>query len=519
VPTEVNTPAAAIPRRKSATKAIGTETLNAKLNAGVKNAIRYETREEKVAVMTQAFSVSKNEGLVKAGESFSAIGRSLAGLQNLVSGSPVSTTSGLRYQKTGAPTLYVSSGNNAYSLAAIQELRQGDTVITYDEQTSELKSIRSPDTEINCEFTNNGNQRTWAAELRKSPDGTTGALAIDVNSKTWKTYGIPQPSAPWVCKPAPKRPAVIPTPIASPLPTNAPVETVNATPTMLPEPSPTPTPRGETTDQYTLGQVTDGEMPGIDAPYDNDVYDKTDEADDYDDGLPACGPDPNWVAPEPLPFRVGGGEYPEYVESLNIRLNITPRGDESLAFAFSAELSEPENIPNTNLRLPTRWNFVARVPGLTFDWGSKLSMIPKNSTFEAKGKMLVEVAKGEEQFNYVLGFKEARRATTFSMTNVGAKVTLLMAADNGNQPVTRLISSEDNSDLGTVEMKPGHSNIALVRFNDGTLMEWELWPNNAPLPFVSSAFAPPPPRPAISRPIAPRVPRTEAPDEDDSENF
>lgn len=523
VPTEVTTPAPAVSRRKAAKKSIGTEALNTKLNAGVKNAIKYETREQKVAVMTQAFSTSKNEGLVKAGESFSALGRSLAGLQGLVTGTRTATKAGPLVKETpGAAALYVSSNKNSYRLLASQEFREGDTVITYDEQTKELTSIRSPDTELKCEFTNQGNQRTWTAELIKSPDGTSGALAVEVYSETWKPYELPQPRAPWVCEPASPRPSKAPAPVASPnetpRPTPTPAQDPEATPT-TPRPEPTPTANGEASTQYTLRRGNDDENSEAHELSDDNFYDETEDPYGYDDERPRCGPDPNWVAPLPPPFRVAAGEYPEHIESLNIRLNLLPRGDESLAFSFTAELSEPENVPNTNLRIPTRWQFIARIPGLTFDWESKLNLIPKTSTFEAKGKMLVEVPDGEEQFNYVLGFKEARRSSTFSMTNVGAKITLLMASDDGNRPVTRLISSEDNSDLGTIEMKPGHSNIALVRFNDGTSMEWELWPNNAPLPFISSAFATQPPDAPPVRPMAPRVPRPAIPERDDSDDL
>lgn len=481
-------------RTKATSGGTSPTAIAARLDAGVQKAITYKSREDKVEVMTSAFSLSKNKGLLKAADSVKAMGTSLAGLQNLTTATSAPAS---RYRVGDGPSLRMIGAHGTYALAGLKELKQGDVVLVYDDQTREVTNIRGKDAELRFKFNDQGNKRAWSSEIVKSPDGTTGKLSLEVDGIGWKSVPMPQQTAPWICEPASPRPRsappTSPPPAWTPGPNDTPVPA--ETPTWTPGPNDTPAPAW---------------TPMADA---DEVYEES--YDDPDAG-PSCGPDPNWVEPEPIPFRVAGNEYPEYVEALSFRFSIAPKGDENLAIEFAATLDEPSNVPNTTLRLPTHWNLLARVPGLTLNWDSRLKLIPNNSTFEGKGKMLVEVENGEEQFNYVVNFKEASRAASFSMTNVGAKMKLFIASDNGSTPVTRLISTENDSDLGTVEMKPGSSNVALVRFNDGKKMEWELFPNDlfsqlfsAPgsfTPTMTSTLVPEPTRAAPKRVVRKPVP-------------
>jgi hypothetical protein len=215
----------------------------------------------------------------------------------------------------------------------------------------------------------------------------------------------------------------------------------------------------------------------------------------YGYARPSCGPDPAWQAPEPLPFKAAGGEYPENVETLALRLAITPKGDSDLAMELAADLDEPVSVPNSAMRLPGHWKFLARVPGVTLSWESRLSLIPGRMTFTGSGKMIVEVEKGEEQVNYAVTLREATRTASASMTNVGAKMKLRIATDGSAPPRTQVLSIDGGREIevGTVGMKPGSGNVALVRFNDGKTLEWELYPRDlfGQLGGSTAAFQPP----------------------------
>lgn len=425
--------------------------VEAKLNAGVRSPIAYKTREDGVKVMVEAFSLSNNAGMRRVSESIKAMGTALAGLQDMVgvAGGGLQTAS-----------------LQAYGLMGVKEFRQGEAVLLYDEKSRELSSIRGQDVDLQFSFSNKGELRSWGSEIVKSPDGTTGSLSLEASSRVWRPYEIPSPSAPWICGPSVQAEEV------------SPVSLMNKSRGLLQEDEGSDEKESEA---EPIGDALPiatrppglGDLSGMDeAPAREETEDFVQPDDDF------CGPDPLWVAPEPVPFVVAGGEYPEYLETLNFRFSLVPRGDQSLAFQLTATLDEPGNVPNTGWRIPTRWKLQAQVPGLAFNWESSLNLIPNNSFFEGQGKMIVEVSGGQEQFNYGLTFREATRASTFSMTNLGAKMKLLITSDYGSPPHTRLLSTEAGNDLeiGTVEMKPGSSNVALVRFNDGKRIEWELFP-------------------------------------------
>jgi hypothetical protein len=178
----------------------GSAAIDARLRAGVKTAIAYTSREDRMAVMTEAFSLSRNKGLQKASESFKSLGSSLSGLQALTSATSRSASAGsLRYRVEGGPTLHVVGSRAGYALAGLAEYEQGDTVIVYDDQTKEVTAVRSADAELRFKLDKRGDARSWTSEIARSPDGTTGLLSVEVSSRAWKTYELPQPQAPWVC--------------------------------------------------------------------------------------------------------------------------------------------------------------------------------------------------------------------------------------------------------------------------------------------------------------------------------
>ncbi|MEB3329960.1 MAG: hypothetical protein VKQ33_12070 [Candidatus Sericytochromatia bacterium] len=457
----------------------GRAAINARLRTGVRKPISYASPEDRVEVMTEAFSLSRNEGLQKASESFRALGSSFAGLQALTS--PTGSTGSSRY--------HVVSSREGYALNGLTEYPKGDAVIVYDEETKEVTAVRSSDSELRLKFDRRGNTRSWSSEIVRSPDGTKGLLAVQVSAQDWVPYELPhQTRAPWVCTAPTPEPEASERPGASPSrqPSPSPIRTQEPSPPPSPArnlqqlddasgatgPTPTPGPNDPPASRSTPGLTS--EPPALSG---------TSPLPEPEDAGPVrrrCGPDPDWVAPGPFPFQVAGGEYPKAVEKLSLQLAITPRGDERLAMELLADLDEPINVLSTSIRLPGHWKLLARLPGMTLRWDSRLSLVPRNMSFSGSGKMIVEVGRGDEQFDFTVSLREASRTTNVSMTNVGAKLRLRIAGDQGEPLRSQVLSLESGreKEIGTVEWVPGSPNVALVRFDDGKTMRWELYPRN-----------------------------------------
>lgn len=467
---------------KPVTSGGGVAAIESKLRAGVKTPIAYTSRDEKVEVMAKAFTVSENSGLGTAATSFKKLATSL---QNAFMARSAAMSAG------GAPgmgamvsQLRAESSAAVYAIAGLAESQQGDATFIYDEDTRELVAIKGPNAEIQFKFVNGGNKRSWEATIVKSPDGTTGTFSIEVDSSAWKAYNFPTATPPMKCGPYTPRPRYTPSYYPTAAPSYAPTPAWSAPPEA--EPSATASGLiGESGGSYQVAQAypSPGYTPdpnGVDAPDYEPGYDPNYD-DDYED---PCGPDPNWVAPTPPPFKFAANEYPEFVDRVAFKFVVKPEGKDNLAFEMAGALDEAENVPESTMRIPTQWTYMARIPGVYFDWKSKLTLRPRNSQFHAEGNMLVEVEKGQEAFTYNINFNEGRRSGTFALNNVGAKVQLLVTADQGeyggSSVHTRLLSLRDDgsagAEMGTVEIKPGTYNVAVVKFNDGVTKEYEIFP-------------------------------------------
>ncbi len=468
-----------------------------RIDAGVKKPIRYDNRDARVAVMTQSFSFSNNPKLKKASESFNAFARSLGGLLTPASsawagGGLVANGGGYWNTNEFAASirnLRVMSVKNAYAIAGIQELKQGEATVLMDDATKELTGVKTRDAELRFNFVKAGNRRTWTIDIVKSPDGTRGKVTIDVNSTTWRSFEWPVAyMPPEVCDTDDTQtvPRSVPKPAATPW---------NLRPSPVPIAAASPAnPDDWDTTTEADDEVPDGEPETEPTPDMNRAYDGTDGDPDADwmsnddDAQGYCRPDSNWVRPTPVPFRVGGNEYPEFVERASFQIEVVPKGDDSLKMQFNGTLDEAQNVPNSSVRVPTHWVFAAQVPGIAMDWESRMKLIPRNFSFDGKGRMLVQMAEGEEAFTYTASTDESRGTGTFALTNQGAKMQLLMTTGGWGAAQTRLLSTEDGAELGTVTMI--RSNAALLTFKDGTTKEWELFPGE-----LLSVGAPTAPRP------------------------
>ncbi|MFN3431946.1 MAG: hypothetical protein ACK46X_18600, partial [Candidatus Sericytochromatia bacterium] len=152
-------------------------------------------------------------------------------------------------------------------------------------------------------------------------------------------------------------------------------------------------------------------------------------------------------------------EIPEAIDDVKVTLDVLPKGDASLAFKLDGTFNKPQAVPGTAMRVPTHWVYSARIPKVSLDWESTLTLAAGKSTFDARGTMNVEADAGPEQFSYELRADEKDRLGYFAMTNVNAKVKLQLAAtefavNSRPQVVSTLLSTEDDSQIGVVALDP-----------------------------------------------------------------
>ncbi|MNS17555.1 hypothetical protein D3C72_492320 [compost metagenome] len=174
-------------------------------------------------------------------------------------------------------------------------------------------------------------------------------------------------------------------------------------------------------------------------------------------------------------------EIPEAIDEVKVTLDVVPKGDANLAFKVTGTFDTPQALPNSAMRVPTHWVYNAQIPKVSLDWESRLTLAAGQSTFDAKGTMNVEADAGPEQFTYEVRANEQDRLGYFAMTNVNAKVKLQIAAtefalNSRPQVSSTLVSTEDDSLIGNVELDRKRPRFALVTFTDKSTAEWELYP-------------------------------------------
>jgi hypothetical protein len=344
----------------------------------------------------------------------------------------------------------------------------------------------------------------------RSKDGTTGSFNLEVTGgwTSQPTGGSPfmpapvavarptrvkaMPYCPPTATPEPyspepsswgNYPSYAPSYYPSPRPSYAPSPRPTAySPAPSPSPlAPTPTPRPS--GDFALQQV----------PMDDGYYPQPPCFDPGQDDGQGYDPEPmpEWTPPPPPPFKLFGGEYPNVVEAVNVKLDLKPRGDDKLAIKMEGHFDEPEAFPGMGFQVPTHWVYKASVPRLAFDWESRLHLDPGKSSFKGGGSLTADTPDGSEKFLYDLSFDEAAKTGAFGLTNVAGKVRLQVVGSMGSsKPDASLISTEDGKHLGKVEFDPNRPRFANVMLDDGTKLDWELFPDNL-LP-APPAAAPPP---------------------------
>lgn len=190
---------------------------------------------------------------------------------------------------------------------------------------------------------------------------------------------------------------------------------------------------------------------------------------------------PGVPAAAPSAYKWFNNEVPEAIDEVKVTLDVVPKGDASLAFKLNGTFDKPQALPNTAMRVPTHWVYNAQIPKVSLDWESNMTLAAGHSTFDSKGTMNVEADAGNEQFTYELRADEQDRLGYFAMTNVNAKVKLQVTAtefalNSRPQVSSLLISTDDDSQIGTVVLDPKRPRFAIVTFADKSTAEWELYP-------------------------------------------
>ncbi|MDB5101933.1 MAG: hypothetical protein JWM80_6354 [Cyanobacteria bacterium RYN_339] len=480
--------------------------------------VSYQTKVQKVNAMTKTFSLSKNVGLGQVASSLKDLTLSLqsAFIQGPSQGVQAITSTGLRA---------------SYELAGISE--QGNATLTFDDKTKELTGVKSPDAELAFKFLNKGRTRSWEITIVRCKDGTTGTLTVEVTGG-WTSQqsgggmfapapvAMPaMPTCPWTPEPYPSygyyptpQPTMwgnyptaepsygyypSPSPYGSYYPSYAPsyypsyypsyaasyypspkptyyAPSPTPTPRSSYAPTPTPRPASPSPVAYSLNS-TQPMMYYTPPPCDNQTYDDQ--------------PMQEWTPPPPPPFKVFGGEYPNVVEAVNVKLDIKPRGDAKLAIKLDGQFNEPEAYPGGSFLVPTHWVVKASVPKVAFDWESHLHLDPGKSSFKGGGSLTADTAEGAEKFLYDLSFDEAAKTGAFGLTNVAGKVRLqVVGSMMSSKPDASLVSTEDGKHLGKVEFDPARPRFATVKLDDGTDLDWELFPADL---FPTPALPAPPP--------------------------
>jgi len=404
--------------------------------------VSYQTKVKKVAAMTKTFSLAGNQGLGQVALSLKDLA---AALQTaFASGSAVSTSQGVAaVTSTGLRATYMLSGVS----------QQGNAQLTYDDATKELTGVKSPDAELAFKFVNKGRTRSWEVTIVRSKDGTTGTFSVEV------TGG-------WTSQPTGGA-----LPFGSP-----PMEPMPAEPACIPsqddgyDPYPTVYPSG-----YQPSYA-----PAYPPSYEPIAYPSWGPS-----SYPSTAPS-GWASatPTPPPF---GGEYPNVVEAVKVSLDIKPRGDEKLAIKLDGQFNEPEAYPGMGFLVPTHWVLKASVPNVALDWESHAHLDQGKSSFKGGGSLTANTPDGSEKFLYDLSIDEASKTASFGLTNVAGKVRLqVVGSATGSQPDASLVSTEDGKHLGKVTLDPSRPRFAKVQLDDGTTLDWELFPDSlfpvAPLP-------------------------------------
>jgi hypothetical protein len=198
--------------------------------------------------------------------------------------------------------------------------------------------------------------------------------------------------------------------------------------------------------------------------------------------------------PASAAFKLAGNEYPAYVETATFDFKVKPKGDPTLAFTLSGTVDDPENLPNSSLRMPTHWVLKGAIPSIVFDWESRLDLAPGHSKFDGAGTMTVSSEAGRETFQYQLAFDERQRSGAFNLINLGAKLRLGVTSKQpslyGPPSIdAALYSTEDGRQVGEVAMDPRRPRFMVITLNDGSTLDWELYPEDMALPMAG--FMPP----------------------------
>lgn len=522
---------------------------------GKKGPVSYEGKVKKVDALTRAISLEKNDGIKRASESIQKLIQALAGV---MAGPQAMPASAARYQLNR--TLYElgdASARATYDLAGME--RMGNATLVYDDDTKELTGIVADNAEITFKFVNNGRRRSWEATIVRSPDKTTGTFFVEVEGG-WTSqpsfaasspvyavpYCPPRPSVRPTKRPASARPLpatpypsgywtpgpynpdggphngdpngwTSPTPYAYPSYTPGPSWYPSPSPTAWattpPPATPSPSPMASgglisnNAGGYAITQFG-GPMPAPATPYATDYGDGYQD-DGYQDDYgyedeyrdPACdNPQPAWTPPPPPPFKVFGGEYPNVVSSVAVKLDVIPQGDKSLAFSFAGKFDEPEAMPGQTFLVPTHWKLNAKVPKVKLDWESRFHMDPGKNTFKADGSMTVEGgADGDDTFKFAGSFDEAAKDIKAQIAHVDAGVKLVVEGKMGTSKPDKLglYATDTDEKLGDVEpdnSRPGV--VVITMLKDGQKIDWQLLPSGGMFPFM---MAPPPVAPVATR--------------------
>ncbi len=488
---------------------------------GKEGRLTYQAKVKKVTTLTRSLSLENNDGLKRASESIQRLVEALSGIaRSSATSVPTSEVAVARYQLRRAAGEFADAGSQAtFELAGIEKM--GEATIVYDDVTKEVTGVITPTAEVAFKFVNNGRRRSWQAEILKSPDGTTGTIFVEVEGG-WTAQPTPQVYTPAPWTPRPVYPKVTPRPYPSypsypvfsprppigqtstpplafsPIPSTSPTGTMvtsSPQPSEQPVPSASPVPASPTptAEAGGFGLQQAAAMPGYDP--NGETYPPYGEDGGYD---PNDVPEPAWTPAPPPPFKVFGGEYPNVVESVSIKLDLVPRGDQSLAFQMDGTFDEPETLPGTSFQVPTHWVFKLAVPKVKFDWDSNANLAQGKSSFKVKGNLSVDGPDGDDRFTFGGSFDEASKDTTLYLTNLDAKIKLLAEGKIGQPKPDRavLVSTDDNKELGVVEAvasTPGLLEITL--HEDKKKIAWQLVPKDFnPFGFMMPApMAPPMP--------------------------
>jgi hypothetical protein len=399
--------------------------------------VAMQTKVSKVQVMTKTFSLSQNQGLNKAAQSF----KTLAGSLQSVFASALTPSKATPAQLETA--LRVAALRAAYKTAGVSEM--GSAKLVVDDATGEVTAIESDTAKVTLAFKADGDTHTLDVAIVKSPDGTTGKLHLVVTG-AWRDASEGLMLAP------------------TPVKTTQPKATKKAPPTTPP-----------------TGFGIRAVEPELTAT----------------DVAPSASPTPApSAAPSKKPYTFFHNEVPTAIESAALTFEITPKGDASLALKLDATLDQPAALPNSTMRVPTHAALTAQLPKVALDWDSTVTIAAGHSTFAAKGALTVEADNGKEAFTYEAKADEATKAGSWALTNTAAKVTLLVSATqkspfSGLDTTTTLVSAEDGSKIGDVVLDPKRPRFATVTFTDGTKVDWELYPEGLlPTPGAPIAAAP-----------------------------